>query len=348
MRWFFFLFVLPLSLFSIDFPAWMVDQIRKDYAKLKPYDLQQEKMEAFMRAWTGAPGFIYYQIRGNQFHFESFLPEGHPRVEMMNQSMRELLSCYTLPDLDCIVCVEDSVDRANLSVPCFAFAKNDDLKEKVILIPDFEALQQGEQFLSQVEEGIAKYPWKKKKAKAFWRGSATGGVFNQDTFTNFPRSQLVFQSLLHPKLIDAKLVYPLVQSNDPQKVTAIFSNYFISKLTPITHHIKYKYQILADGNTCAYSRAYWQFFSGCPIFKHSSPNIQWYYGALIPGIHYIPCNADFSDLPQKIEWAKKHDREMQQVGVNAREFAKKNLKKEAVYKYLYLTLSEYAKMQEMN
>ncbi len=111
------------------------------------------------------------------------------------------------------------------------------------------------------------------------------------------------------------------------------------------NHLKYKYQLLIDGNSCAYSRAYWQLFSNCAILKQSSPNLQWFYGLLKPYVHYIPLQNDLSDLPEKILWSKDHDKEVRKIISNAQMLAQENLKQADLYYYLYLVLHEYSKMQ---
>lgn len=342
MKWLLVLF--SLSLFSGEFPEWMLAQVDRDYALVQPSDVSKEKVEQFIRTWTGRGGFIHYKIRDNAYSYHAFWPEDHPRLQMMNRSIGELLFRYQLPDMDFVICAEDSIDEANLEIACFAFAKNSTLQEKVLLIPDFEALQLSEHYRSQVDDGRKNYPWKERKEKAVWRGSATGGLYTEENFHEKPRVQLVQESLLHPKLLDAKLTYPLVQSETPERLESIFSNFFGNSIS-IRDHLQYKYQILADGNTCAYSRAFWQLFSGCTIFKHESPYIQWYYSALIPGVHYISCKRDFSDLHEKIRWAKNHDRQARKIADNAKKFAESHLKKDAIYEYFYCTLLKYAKLQ---
>ncbi len=164
-----------------------------------------------------------------------------------------------------------------------------------------------------------------------------------ETFLHFPRASLVTSSIAHPELLDAKF-NTVTQCSTPEKVKELYGNYFANTLKLI-EHLPYKYQILLDGNTCAYSRAFWQLFSQSVIFKQDSSHIQWYYRALTPFVHYIPIRSDLSDLTKKIEWAQAHDRECQKISNNAQKFAESHLRKPDVYLYFYLLLSEYAKIQ---
>ena len=113
----------------------------------------------------------------------------------------------------------------------------------------------------------------------------------------------------------------------------------------VTHHLKYKYQLLIDGNSSAFSRAYWQLFSNAVILKQSSPYFQWYYRALQPYVHFIPLQNDLGDLIEKIDWAITHDEACRAISREARAFAHQNLSRNAIDYYLYLVLREYRKLQ---
>ncbi len=114
----------------------------------------------------------------------------------------------------------------------------------------------------------------------------------------------------------------------------------------VEQQIAYKYQLLIDGNTCAYTRAIWQLFSNCVIFKQESPAIQWFYRALIPYIHYIPLNPDLSDLIETVHWARKHDDIMEDISNEAQAFANANLRYSHILQYVYLLLKQYAELQK--
>lgn len=174
----------------------------------------------------------------------------------------------------------------------------------------------------------------------------TGSEFTVENFLTISRSQAVALSIKQPDLVDAKFS-AVTQCANPEQILKLFNNYFSDPL-PVREHLQYKYQILIDGNSCAYSRAYWQMFSNSLIFKQDSPHIQWYYRALIPYVHYILVRSDFSDLLEKIKWAQSHDKEAKRISRNAQKFASKNLQKSEVHFYLYLLLKEYAKKQNLN
>ncbi len=329
-------------------PQWMKDQIREDLASFDSRDLHPDQLGAVMEETLNREEpfmLARFRIQKNSLHKEYVGKRGEKkRYEVIEKSLQQLLKIASLPDMDFLVVLEDSADGKKFTAPVFAFAKNASLKERVILMPDFEALSGNSRIMGAVRKGLKRCPWKKRKELAIWRGAMTGLCdFTVENFLTAPRSQLIAESLMYPDLIDAKFV-GISQCKKPYEVLKEFLEYY-SLPMDLIKHFNYKYQILVDGNSCAYSRAYWQLFSRSVIFKQDSPNIQWFYRCLIPNTHYIPVASDFNNLKEKIEWAKNNDKEVHKISVNAQKFALKNLKRSDVYFYLYHLLCEYAKKQ---
>jgi len=344
----FFLFLtLFVYLYQLAPPSWMREQIRSDLSLLKGAKVTKEMLDDAMEKNERENGqYLLLRVRHTNGELEI---ESHPlyendlRTQMMRKTFATLFKKYKLPDLDFIVSLHDSLDHANLPAPVFVFAKDSRLFEKVILIPDFEALAGNRNQMREVRRGSQQFPWEKREEKAIWRGATTGALFDSATFLSLPRAQLVSVSLEHPDLIDARFT-SLCQCADPVNVQTHYDHYFASSV-PISEHFRYKYQILADGNSCAYSRAYWQLFSQCVVFKQDSPHVQWYYRALKPYIHYLPVRTDFKDLAEQIHWARTHDLEAKKIGENSHKFARDNLRKKQLFRYLAHLLRKYARYQ---
>lgn len=211
-----------------------------------------------------------------------------------------------------------------------------------VLIPDFEALTGNFDILDQVKLGMESFPWEQRDSRCVWRGAMTGGVFNEENFLEFPRSRAVTFSLERPHLVDARFNV-VTQCENSEVIKEKFAAYFSNSL-PITDHLKFKYQLLLDGNSCAYSRFYWQLFSESLILKQQSDRIQWFYQALKPWVHYLPLDRDLKDLPQAIDWAIGHDEEAREIAKEGRAFALDNLTYPRVLQYFYLLLLEYSKL----
>ncbi len=331
----------------VDQPLWMKQQIASDLEGLKPADISSTTYDQFLKSYAEAGHhllLVRYVIKKQVLSIHSLLsPEEErmdgvsTRLDWMNKAMEQLTKTTLLPDVDFIVSLHDSLD-INLPVPIFVFAKNPKISPSNILIPDFEALRGHE--VSLYDQANKIYPWSKKNNLCFFRGSLTGpSEALQGNFLEIPRVKAVTFSHRYPNLIDARIT-----CGHCKEQKAKYPDYFGSSVT-LVGHWPYKYQLLVDGNSCAYSRAYWQLFSNCVIIKQISDNIQWYYGALKPFEHYIPVNNDLSDLIQKMQWAHEHDEESQQISQRAQTFAKENLTHYRVMQYLHQVLVEYANIQ---
>lgn len=352
-NWFIFLTLFLCALITYKIldhkpPAWMTQQIQSDLSLIGSEGVTKERLDKTMeneflekgrnfllrvQVEQGKTQFTYHPSRAKDF-----------RTCIMIKIFERLAKQYPLPNLDFIVSLHDSIDKEDLPAPIFAFAKDSTHSKKIILIPDFETFDCGKGLIREMKHASKAHPWKTKKNQAIWRGATSGGIVTFANFSTFPRSQLVATSLKHPDLIDARLILR-DQCIPPQEILDNCKDYFGGFLS-ISDHMPYKYQILIDGNSCAYARAYWQLFSNSVIFKQNSPNIQWYYGALKPYTHYIPVQSNFADLPEKIEWAKAHDLEAKRIQNTAQRFARNNLIAPKMSLYLYLLLREYAKYQK--
>ncbi len=326
-------------------PQWMLEQINKDLALFYASGVSTDGLDQLMLqdSANGSPRLLErVRILNNQVemtHHSSTHPAASPRVGIVVGAINKLAQGLKLPDVDFIITMHDAFDNQELSVPVFAFAKNPNYSPMIILIPDFEALGGRDETIRKVHEANARYPWSLKLSRAVWRGSRTGGEFTLHNFLEFPRSKAITFSLQFPRLIDARFLTP--DPNDAQLGT--YPNYFGNTLS-INDHIKYKYQLLIDGNSCAYSGSFWRLFSNCVILKQSSDSIQWYYRALQPNVHFLPVNSDMSNLVDVIQWAMMHDEEARKVSEQAQAFANDNLTDFRILQYLYHLLLGYAKV----
>ena len=59
------------------------------------------------------------------------------------------------------------------------------------------------------------------------------------------------------------------------------------------------------------------FFGACTISPKLNTRLS-YHGMLIPGVHYVECKPDYSDLIEKVNWVRKNKAEAIQIGNAAR------------------------------
>ena len=354
--------------FESNVPSWMREQILEDLAPFAESGVSTEDLDRLMQAQEkdGNNYFLArFKIQNGQITV-SHLPTDHlgvlGRLAIVTEAFNELAESTPLPNVDFVVTMLDSLDGVHLSVPIFSFANDPTYSSNIVLMPDFEALTGYKELLQAVEKGNALYPWESKLNQAIWRGAMTGyprketlsrpeitrprmgGVFSPENFLDFPRTMAVSLSLQFPHLINARYTV-LSQCVKCQNLRSQYSPYFDSFMS-VDQQLLYKYQLLLDGNTAAYSRAYWQLFSNSVMIKQDSDALQWYYRVLQPYVHYIPVKADLSDLVETVEWAINHDDLAKEISREAQDFAQKNLTQFHVMQYLYQLLTTYARLQK--
>lgn len=327
-----------------EIPGWMMAQITSDLALFQSTDISASSLDEVMEKFSESDGLFRYKIVNGQVSMESKNSNSvlTSRALKLQKAFSRLASTMPLPDVDFICCTHDD-SYLSLEVPLFVFAKKKHAIAQA-LIPDFEAffgyVSDPDQFFKKSEN---KFPWETKEDKGFWRGSTTGGDFSSSNWKNLPRSQLVLLSIANPRYLNARFTQ-LCQGAQHNHEMLGMANLVGGTASPLDS-LKYKYQIDVDGNTCGYSRCYWILLSNSVSLKQVSDNIQWYYGALVPYVHYIPVANDMSNVINKIQWAQKHDEKAQKIAKNATEFVLNNLREEHIYLYMYLLLTKYAELQ---
>lgn len=170
--------------------------------------------------------------------------------------------------------------------------------------------------------------WTERDAAFVWRGSTTGpGLISADDM-NSGDSRLIGRSRLCLALrgrpgTDVKLCQ-IAQSLEPGRdlkrlrAAGIFGEPIDAKTWR-----NRKFAIDIDGNGNAWSNLFTRLLLGCCVIKIASERgyRQWYYDALHPFEHFVPVAADLSDLAEKIEWCRAHDRECSAIAAAGQEFA---------------------------
>lgn len=325
-------------------PAWMLKQIQTDLSVYSSGITKQMIDEGFSGKKIEDFSLVRFTIKDGHIAF------AHDEKNLYSRHFKELLACIKklnehtrLPDVDFIVSLEDGFGGNPGIGPCFVFAKQADVSS-LILIPDIKALAGYSKLREMIPEANEKHPWEKKQAKSFWRGSTTGGYSTLANWDHLARAKLVLLSLGNPQTVDAR--FNSVVQCDAEVPLLMKAKGMVSKSVSRPDHLKYKYLVDVDGNSCSYERYFWLLLSNSVVLKQMTPNVQWYYGALEPYRHYIPLKEDLSDLLEKIEWAKTHDMDAKLIAEEATQFVKDNLGPEDTALYLYLLLKEYAQLQK--
>jgi hypothetical protein len=327
-----------------------IEQIKADLAPFKEKSVSSQALFETMEAVPEGQMAAIYRINADGASIVALKNQRtaqHPVTSTMLQGFQDFVRfckkySFKVPEVDFVLYIDDWTTSDTLyPAPLFVFAKDKTQGEGLVVLPDFEILKGYQKIAHQALKASKQCSWKQKIEKVVWRGTTTGsphsGFYSPANFRDFPRTKLIEISLAHPGIVDARFT-KLCQG--AELFASELSKYTGNFMT-IQEHIPFKYQILVDGNTCAFSRAYWQLLSNCVMLKQQTNHIQWYYGGLQPYVHYIPVKEDLSDLLPQVQWAKNHDTKARRISKNATAFAKENLTREEAFKYLYHLFTEY-------
>lgn len=284
---------------------------------------------------------------------------------------KRILKKYKVNDVDFIIYGRDEIDpkivnnKELYKIPSFMLSKNMDAeyeKDKFLLPDTFLMRQYWSYLTKRILKANEKFSWQSKKNKIFWRGATTGWDrtkpyihknYNIKNMENIPRLNLVFFSKLYPDLIDAKFVFynqitPNKDGSALKKLLDIILNkkYKFSYFTNEEEHLIYKYLISLDGNTCAWSRVPWIMLSNSVLIKQETDNIEWFYPALKPYVHYVPVDKRLLKLFSTLDWMKDNDDKLVEISKNAQQFVQNNLMPEDIEKQAVIILNEYSKIQK--
>jgi hypothetical protein len=333
-------------------PEWMTAQIEKDLSPFQKQGVSEQSLHETLALFAQDPLTIRCKIMKRRVYlsyYDEHIPIiSHARFRSLLYVLHFLTKYYTIPPVEFIISLHDTVDRKiedpPLLAPVFTFAKNKHIAS-LVAFPDEEMLQGYKNLIDSVVEANARYPFEQKHNKAFWRGTTTGKSFLLEEWQTLPRAQLVLFGKNHSDLLDAKFTH-VTQTNQPEQLTALLKEQNLySKYVSVPDHIAFKYLVDMDGNSCTYSRFVWILFSNSLCLKQISDHEQWYYGELKPYVHYVPFKSDMSDFAEQMTWIDNHPEEVQMIIHNANTFARTHLTQEDAFQYVYALLCSYAKLQ---
>lgn len=317
---------------------WEKEQINSDLSPFTSHDLSKEALD---QAFSQQKGLLLVRVKVFQGNISiEKEPEAafHTVPNDIIPHIYALNDLIPLPDIDFIFSAQDTLPQ-DLQWPIFAITKQKGARG--VLFPDWYALKGFEPRRSEIIEGSSRYPWYSKNDLLFFRGGDSG-VFDLSKWSEYPRARLVSMSLQYPELINARFALDL---HNKSMLEMAKREGYIGDYVSMMDHAKYKYLMDIDGNCAATPRHPIFMFSNSVILKNTTNSILWFYRPLKPYIHFIPVAEDLSDLLIKLDWAKSHQEECQQIASNARAFANKHLTQEACYVYLYRLLLEYSLRQ---
>lgn len=193
-----------------------------------------------------------------------------------------------------VICNDGYINKNNL--PCF---------QKIRTIVDHSEFS----ILAKIEPGRHwgavynlrdKINWTDKQSNIVWRGAPTG---------NGDRIKFC---LMYNEVYDVGLSSVF---NSNQQYAHLVKN-------PIDfdNFTKYKYIVSIEGNDKD-SGLNWKLSSGSVVMMRKPKLDSWLMEShLIPWVHYVPINDDFSDLTEKYKWCLSNDDKCKDISYNANRF----------------------------
>jgi hypothetical protein len=192
-------------------------------------------------------------------------------------------------------------------------------------------------------------PFEDKTKTLFFRGSATGGGVDLETNQRLNISQLSFdweneRNEEEVPLLDAGIVSwntrdkKLTAESQVQYIEPHKFKFGLKDYVTMEEQALYSYILYIDGH-CAAARYSSLMKTKSVIFKVESLSTTpgkdlWFFPLLKPWSHFIPIKRDFSDLKEKILWARENDEKCKIIIHNSTRFYEKMLTKEGITEYL--------------
>lgn len=328
---------LPEHLSIKDISPWMETQVKNSLSYYVKNPTSLSKINAFYEKYAPYLHLVKFTIYNNKVYIEKKLPD-NLRVDRYENALNLLCKTIGLPNVTFLFAMGDSL-HADYDVPIFVMAKNKHL-DSLILFPDFEAVGACYQVLN--ENDITKYEiqWERKIPQLIWRGGTVQGVetITPENFHLLSRVVLCELSQMYPHLIDAK--FTLYGHGHLKNIP--YLKRFEGSWPTYEEQLTYKYHIIVDGTTSAYTGSGWKLFSNSLVLRPDSDNIQWYFSEMKPYLHYIPVKANLEDLLEKLCWAVMHDSEAKKIAHSCRQFALDHITVKHNLLYLYCLIKEYS------
>jgi hypothetical protein len=346
-----------------DNPSWERESILKFIVgQFKDRQVSQKELDLY---WNNKKlreelKLARFQIVNQKLYVESF-DITRPYFITLTLYLQRLVQEYKISDLDMLFHIGDEIENKsnykgveNLNSFMMSKNLNSPLERDKFLFSDSYMLSKNwRHLIEKIRLANKNYPWENKEEKIFWRGylsRVVKGTYQLADFDKTVRLKIIFLSKLYPDAIDARLTggvgknYSQSSKDLDMILKLTFNNNY--QATSERKHLKYKYLISVDGNTCAWMRVPWIMLSNSLLLKQETSKIEWFYPALKAFYNYVPLREDLSDIFIKYDWLKNNDDKVKIISKNATNFIENNLQPEDIDKQTVITLNEYAKIQK--
>eukprot|EP01127_Copromyxa_protea_P020043 TRINITY_DN6625_c0_g1_i1.p1 TRINITY_DN6625_c0_g1~~TRINITY_DN6625_c0_g1_i1.p1 ORF type:complete len:576 (-),score=132.18 TRINITY_DN6625_c0_g1_i1:125-1852(-) len=248
---------------------------------------------------------VHYTVLNNQIYRRTLGITDPNKVNMADYALLNLARQVNLPDMEFFM----NVGRAPLCqaehVPIFSWFSTDKHCDLLIPSSDFLASTRCQHRILRNLDSFVGHPWDQKKEKLVYRDS----------------QRLDVEKKLRE--LGEKDKNNLMDIGDFEQ-TNVYEYKYIIILSP--HQVQLASML--SGNSL--------------IFKVDNPVNEFYFHLLEPFVHYIPVNADLSNLEEQIIWAKEHDDLAQKIVQNAQNLVRSRLRLEDIWCETFDSFAKYA------
>lgn len=239
--------------------------------------------------------------------------------------------------------------RPSLPVPVLSYCKRDGFLD--LLVPGYYSTDRVCGLLAATPPQRA-HPWPSRRALAFARYThfCKPQAQRDDHGRALPPCARSYFAALGQTTKGGKLldVRPTNTVNDTTDPSLGYGKALLPNGTslPITEHARYKYLLDTDGFSAAYKLQ--QLLAvGSVVLHPASTWRAYFYGALLPYVHYVPLwRAAEDDVLPTLRWLKRHDRVARRIGATGRRFACEHLTQSGRLCYWRRLLRAYAELTD--
>jgi len=189
---------------------------------------------------------------------------------------------------------------------------------------------QAQSYLNEIMRHTDPYAYSAKIDKAVWHGSATGHWENADLYSREFGMIVPYLDRQTPR----ERIVSLQKS--PENDNLLDSSFAKKSWNTL---LEYKYIVAVAGNSYAGLLKQALLSNSC-VLRQDALSREWYESKLEQWVHFVPVKFDFSDLFEKIRWAKENDNECGQIARRGREFALEHFSESAVNFYVHTIVNE--------
>lgn len=329
--------------------AWMDERIAQDFAQVNKH-ISWKEYRSDLQLHKNADRLLRFRVINNEVR--------GPPCACYNM-LAYLCRTYGLPDLDFLYWNQDGLTQTPKGhTPILTGIRRMGVENTILfgLVWIFDISNPSGPLNSAIQEIDDYYPfmdWSGRENKAFWRGAATdiwsgSGPYSIKNWTKHARGRAVALSLQYPDYVDAAFTFfhPFCCEDQDVGREQLEKTTPLSKPVSIREHLKYKYQLQIMGIIGNFPRDVWQLYSESVSFRHSYIDEVYWSHLIEPWKHYVPIKCSMDDLIEKIEFARAHDEEMQEIAKEGRLFASTHCMPEHIALYCYKVLLRYAQIME--